>query len=184
MNKFEKHPFEPFVNKDATILIIGSFPCMNKDEGYGEWFYSGSGKNEFWKLLSDVFQMPANNREQMEKLCRKNKIAITDIASQIQRKKNTCSDSNLLIDVFNKSGIEKCLTRAIKRILCTSKFVEKKLRANMPEIQVPIYALLPPSPAANRYVASLQDYKTQKQNNKIASVYDFKLLNYKALFKQ
>jgi hypoxanthine-DNA glycosylase len=182
MTIIETHPFEPYNSEDATTLIIGSFPCFN-GENYGEWFYSGSGRSDFWKLLSETFNMPVDNLEQKQELCSQNKIAITDVAYKIERTKNNCSDSNLKIVEYNKDGILKCLTPNIKKIFCTSKFVEKHFKSILPDLNIPTYTLLPPSPAANRYVASLSDYKSKKLKNEISSVYNFKLLNYRLLFE-
>ncbi len=180
MTNIETHPFEPYYSEDATTLIIGSFPCFN-GENYGEWFYSGSGKSDFWKLLSETFNLPVGNLEHKQQLCSLNKIAITDIAYRIERTKNNCSDSNLKIVEYNKEGIIKCLTSNIKKILCTSKFVEKHFKNILPDVNIPTYVLLSPSPAANTYIASLEDYKTKIREQKINSTYEYRLANYKAL---
>lgn len=180
MTKIETHPFEPYTSLDSNTLIIGSFPCYN-GVNYGDWFYSGSGKSDFWKLLSDTFNMPVDNLELKQKLCAKNKIAITDIALKIVRTKNNCRDSNLKIIEYNNEGIKKCLTPNIKKILCTSKFVEKHLKDILPEINIPIFGLLSPSPSARLYIARLEDYKTKIKNKEINSTYEYRLLNYKNL---
>ncbi len=44
----EEHPFRYFIPDNANKLIVGSFPCFNGTD-YGDWFYSGSGKND-WEL--------------------------------------------------------------------------------------------------------------------------------------
>lgn len=180
MATIETHPFEPYHSEDATTLIIGSFPCFN-GENYGEWFYCGSQKNHFWKLLSETFNMPVDTIEYKQKLCSQNKIAITDVAYSIERTKNNCSDSNLKIVEYNKGGILKCLTPNIKKILCTSKFVEKQLKSILPELNIPTYVLLSPSPAANTYIASLEDYKIKVSKQEIHSTYEYRLVNYRAL---
>jgi len=82
-------PIWKFICHDSEILIIGSFPCFNGVD-YGDWFYSGSGKNEFWKLLSEIYDSPVNVVEQKKELCIKNKIAITDIALTIERINGNC----------------------------------------------------------------------------------------------
>lgn len=179
-NDMETHPFKPYNLKGATTLIIGSFPCFN-GENYGDWFYGGSGKSDFWKLLSETFDMPVDNLEQKQKLCSQNRIAIIDVAYKIERTKSNCSDSNLKIVEYNKEGIRICLNANINKILCTSKFVQKHLKNLFPQISIPTQILLSPSPAANRYIASLADYKTKVSNNEIKSVYEYKLINCKNL---
>src|SRR5438552_14377458 len=100
----ETNPFLYFLPRKPEKLIIGSFPCFNGKD-YGNWFYSGSGKNHFWRLLSELLNMPAESREEKQKLCTTNHIALTDIAFKIRRKKGNCSDSNLKIIEFNHKGL-------------------------------------------------------------------------------
>ena len=179
---YETHPFGNFVCNDSEILIIGSFPCFNGSD-YGDWFYSGSGKNEFWKLLSDVYQLPVDNREQKMELCIKKKIAITDIAHTVERTKSNCLDSNLKIIEFNKFGIENCLISGIKKVLFTSKFVENHFNKLFPSNSKPSFVLLSPSRSANRYIGGLEEYKSMKENHEISSTYEFRLLNYTKMLK-
>ncbi len=176
----EIHPFGYFAPANAEKLIIGSFPCHNGKD-YGDWFYSGSGKNDFWLLLSDIFKMPALTKEQKQKICIENKIAITDIAYSIERTKNDCKDANLKILEYNKSGIEKCLSFNINKIFFTSKFVEKHFKQTFSDIHLPSFILISPSPAANLYIAGLDEYKNMILNKEISSPYDFRLLNYQKL---
>src|SRR5688572_12727503 len=97
----ETNPFRYFIPEHAAKLIIGSFPCYNGKD-YGDWFYSGSGRNHFWKLLSDITGMPAADRREKILLCEQNGIALTDIGYKVRRKKNNCSDANLEIIELNK----------------------------------------------------------------------------------
>lgn len=180
MLKIEVHPFQPFSPKGATTLILGSFPCFN-GINYGDWFYSGSGKSDFWSLLSKVFNSTVDSLEQKQQLCSKNGISITDIAYKIERTKGNCSDSNLRIVEYNRKGLQTCLTESIKKILCTSKFVEEHFKKLFPDINIMTQTLLSPSPAVNRYIAGLSDYKTKIIKKEIASVYNYKLENYKRL---
>jgi G:T/U-mismatch repair DNA glycosylase len=178
----ELHPFGDFVCPDSAILIIGSFPCFNGVD-YGDWFYSGSGKNDFWKLLSEIYNSPVNGTEQKKELSIKNKIAITDIALTIERINSNCKDSNLRIIEYNKAGIEKCLEAGIIKILFTSKFVEAQFKKLFPFNQIPSLVLISPSPSANRYIARLDEYKRLKQNNEITSTYEYRLAYYTRLLK-
>jgi hypoxanthine-DNA glycosylase len=178
----EKNPFRYFLPSNPEKLIIGSFPCFNGKE-YGDWFYSGSGKNHFWKLLSDILGMPAENRQQKIDLCEKNNIALTDIAYKIQRTKNNCSDSNLKIIEFNHKEIETCLEANIKTILFTSKFVEKQFKKHYPEILIPSFVLLSPSPAANMHIGGLKEFKELIAKKKISSPYEYRLIKYKKHLK-
>jgi G:T/U-mismatch repair DNA glycosylase len=137
----EEHPFNYFKTEETNKLIIGSFPCFNGAD-YGDWFYSGSGKNDFWKLLSEVFSHPISTLEEKKELCIQNKIGIADIALKIRRKKDNCSDSNLEILEYNNSVIELCLKNGIDRIFFTSKFVEKHFKNQFPSITIKSTVLL------------------------------------------
>jgi len=177
----EKHPFGYFLPTNADKLIIGSFPCFNGVD-YGDWFYNGSGKNEFWKLLSEIFNQPSDTKEDKEKICQANGIAITDIALKIRRIRGNCSDSNLEILEVNKETIQNCLNNGITRIYFTSKFVEKQFNKYFPNNDLQTFVLLSPSPMANIYIAGMEEYKTMKKTNEISSPYEFRLLKYKVAF--
>ena len=57
-----KHPFEPFIPKEATKLIIGTIPpqrfCIpdGKLEKEDVKFYYGSKDNYFWEIMGIVFK--------------------------------------------------------------------------------------------------------------------------------
>ncbi|MEH0154562.1 hypothetical protein V6R21_10490 [Limibacter armeniacum] len=179
----ETHPFGYFLPAFPKTLILGSFPCFNGTD-YGDWFYSGSGKNHFWKLLSDIFEMPANTLEEKKSLCEKHGLALTDIAHKIERKKGNCSDSNLRIVEINKEAIERCLASEIEKILFTSRFVERHFLRHFPKVKVPSGILVSPSPAANIHIAGLAEYKQLRADEIVVSPYEYRLLKYRELLMQ
>jgi G:T/U-mismatch repair DNA glycosylase len=179
----EIHPFGYFYPKNPQILIIGSFPCYINDN-YGEWFYSGSGKNYFWNLLSDVYNLTTDNLLQKEALCQEFGIAITDIALKVERLKMNCSDSNLKILEYNIEAIKECISKGVQKILFTSKFVEKHFNNAIPDNTIPTSVLISPSPQANRYVASIQEYKDLKKSGIIENTYDYRLLKYREILNK
>ncbi|GAA0878905.1 uracil-DNA glycosylase family protein [Algoriphagus jejuensis] len=181
MDRVETHPFEPFCPAGSETLILGSFPCFNGLD-YGPWFYCGSGKNEFWRLLSDTFGMSVDTLEQKRELCLQNGLALSDVAYRIIRTKDNCSDANLKIVEHNKNGILKCLTPKIFRVLFTSRFVEKEFNKIFPDFRLPTAVLLSPSPAANTYIAGLADYKMKQASGEIRSIYEYRLSDYRAKF--
>jgi len=176
----ESHPFAPFIPNGAELLILGSFPCFN-GINYGEWYYSGSGKNMFWSLISETFNHSVESYNDKVALCTKYKIALSDIAYKIKRKYNNCSDSNLIILEKNYKSIHQCLVPSLKKIFCTSRFVYRHFVSMFPHVQCPVHILTSPSPAANRYIAGLEEYKTLKQVGDIHSLYEYRLLKYKTL---
>jgi hypoxanthine-DNA glycosylase len=174
----EKHPFPYFLPRFTQRLIVGSFPCFNGRD-YGEWFYSGSGRNEFWRLLSDVFNMPAQTLNERKILCEHHGIALTDIAYCIERKANNCADANLRILEINHTGITTCLAAQPRIIYFTSRFVERHFLKHYPQPHCETCVLLSPSPAANRHLASLVEYKQLRAAQRINSPYEYRRLKYR-----
>jgi G:T/U-mismatch repair DNA glycosylase len=58
MNTIETHPFKPIAPKDATLLIMGSFPGRDITGGKAKdvWFYS-TKRNQFWDIISSVYDV-------------------------------------------------------------------------------------------------------------------------------
>lgn len=46
------HPFEPVVDNNSKVLILGSFPSVKSRENN---FYYGHQRNRFWPMLADIF---------------------------------------------------------------------------------------------------------------------------------
>lgn len=180
--KEEQNPFQYFIPTGATILILGSFPCFNGRD-YGDFFNSGSGKNYFWPLLSEVFRHPATTLQDKMTLCERHHLALADVAARIYRKKGNCSDNNLVVLEWNRTGIELCLQKGITTIFCTSRFVEFNFNRLMPDCQCTVIRLPSPSPAANRHIARLPEYQALKKKEDRWSPYAFRLLYYKALLQ-
>ena len=51
----ERHPFEPFFDKNSKILILGSFPSVISRK-FG--FYYTNPQNRFWRVLSQILNAP------------------------------------------------------------------------------------------------------------------------------
>jgi len=116
MCTIEKHPFEPYIPKNATKLIIGTIPPprfskkrLNDDDVN---FYYGSNKNNFWNILGEIFNISFNKRnndEEIEKrksFLKNNNIAICDIVKRTKRKKkDSANDRDLevieYLDILN-----------------------------------------------------------------------------------
>lgn len=178
----EHHPFGTFVNSDSKILILGSFPCFNGAD-YGDWFYSGSGRNDLWNLLSDIFGLKSVTKEDKVRICLENHIAMADIAQKIVRTKGTCSDGNLKVLEYNKSGIKKCMDAGISFVFFTGSFPEKYYFRLFPDSKVNTLRLPSPSPAAARYIAGTEEYKKMLAEGRVSSIYGYKLEKYKIALK-
>lgn len=166
MEEIEVHPFKAFIPDNATVIIVGSFPgkdITHKTLSEDEWFY-GTKRNQFWKIISGVYQSELSTKAEKQKLFTKHGIGIVDIFLRIKRKGNNNTDSNLEIVEHNDKAIEKILqNKNIKRIFFTSKFVEKSFLSLFPEVKIgeslpspsPRYARMSLSEKINYYKLKL-----------------------------
>lgn len=73
----KKYSFEPLVNENSRILILGTIPSiesMRKQERYGH------KSNQFWKILFTLFEKPLpDNYEEKNALLTESNIAIWDV---------------------------------------------------------------------------------------------------------
>jgi G:T/U-mismatch repair DNA glycosylase len=97
----EEHHFKTFLPKDATKLIIGTFPTYHANyTNTFRWFYAGE-KNNFWKVFDQIFspgfKYHAGDKavEERKEFFRKMKIGITDMIELCYRKQRSSSDSDL-----------------------------------------------------------------------------------------
>lgn len=157
MNEIETHPFAAFVPTSASILIVGSFPGREQTQGNlhaEEWFY-GARRNQFWKILSGVYQVQLNTRKDKENLLETHGIALTDIFLQVKRKNDSNLDENLEVVAYNDEAITSILQSAdFKTIYFTSRFVEKHFKRMFPEVKNTDYL---PSPSPRYARLSLLD---------------------------
>ena len=128
MNEIETHPFIPFVPESATVLIVGSFPgrdITQKKLGEDDWFY-GTKRNQFWNIMSGVYDIELKNAADKKDLFTAKGIAIADIILQARRNAINNSDINLEVIAYNDKAIKKILAHtSFQHIFFTSRFVEK-----------------------------------------------------------
>jgi hypoxanthine-DNA glycosylase len=157
----EKHPYKPFVPKNAKYLILGSFPA--KAEERGNWYYVNP-RNQFWPILEKVYNANLTTIKSKKKLFTNLKIAITDIIYSCEREKGSNLDTNLTNITYNIKGINKILNEnKIRKIFLTSRFVEKNFKKHFKKFffknpEVKLIYLPSPSP---RYAAMNIDKKTK-----------------------
>lgn len=105
----EKHTLEPFYNKDAKILILGSFPSVKSRE---VGFYYSHPKNRFWKVLASIFdEKEPITIEDKKDLLKRNKIALYDVCAACEIKASSDASiknvvPNNLDEIFNAAKIE------------------------------------------------------------------------------
>ena len=162
MEEIETHPFKAFIPENVTTIIVGSFPgreVTHKILSENEWFY-GSKRNQFWKIISGVYQMDLETKKDKASLFKKHGIGIVDIFLRVKRKGNNNMDSNLEVIEYNDKSIKEILeNKTIKTIFFTSKFVEKSFLKLFPDIKIgeslpspsPRYARMSMSEKINYY---------------------------------
>ncbi len=139
MDEIETHPFKAFIPENVTVIIVGSFPgreithkILNEDE----WFY-GTKRNQFWKIISGVYQHDLSTKIEKQSLFKKHGIGIVDIFLKVKRKGNNNMDQNLEVVEYNDNAIKKILrSHPVKKIFFTSRFVEKAFQQVFPEIKI------------------------------------------------
>ncbi|MFM2376813.1 MAG: hypothetical protein RLZZ165_1910 [Bacteroidota bacterium] len=144
----ERHPFEPFLPENAKMLILGSFPGKEQTQTIQterDWYY-GSQRNQFWRILSLVYDTPLNDRTDKQSLFAEKGIAVADIFQAVRRKSGSNADENLEVVADNRELLSAFLSRSkIGSILCTSLFVMRHFRRWFPEFQR-VECLPSPSP--------------------------------------
>lgn len=74
------HTFPIYINKDSTILILGSFPSVKSRE---QNFYYGHPQNRFFKVLGKIFHEDVHNTVDSKKaFLKKHKIALYDVIEE------------------------------------------------------------------------------------------------------
>lgn len=140
----EKHLFDniKFFPKDIKTLILGSFPvplytqrkkffAMSLKDRSNSWYY-GSKKNEFWKIINEVYYSDKKyenflySKKEKIKLFNEKKIGIADVISKCERKnKESSKDTDLIILDYNNKIIDLLKrSQSLMRILFTSRFTE------------------------------------------------------------
>ncbi len=146
MIKIETHPHKVFVPPVASVIIIGSFPGRGHSvENENEWFYE-SKRNQFWKIISAVYQTELPDVKQKKKLFREKGIAIGDLFYKANRMNDNNSDNSLQVIEYNDRELSKIFKRKQFRcVFFTSKFIEKEFKRLFPFMEN-IACLPSPSP--------------------------------------
>lgn len=105
MTNVERHPFEPFLPKNARLLMLGTFPPAQKR--WSMEFYYPNFINDMWRIMGLCF---FNDKQhfvlEQEKrfdisliipFLKEKGIALYDTADEVVRTKNNASDKDLEI---------------------------------------------------------------------------------------
>ncbi|WP_457598578.1 DNA-deoxyinosine glycosylase [Hydrogenimonas sp.] len=149
------HPFDPIIDEGSKILILGSFPSL---KSFDNNFYYAHPRNQFWPILSRIFDRPAKTVEERYALLKESRIALWDVIKSCER--SNSADSNLRSCVPN--DIPALLHRYpnISALLFTGKKAESLYRRYFGESAgLPLSLLPSPSPA---YAAMGFDAKVKR----------------------
>ncbi|MBO7301939.1 MAG: uracil-DNA glycosylase family protein [Bacteroidaceae bacterium] len=101
----EKHPLEPFLPRNARILMLGSFPPP-KARWSMEFFYP-NWINDMWRIWGlifyndkKIFELKGEKRfdkDAIESFCKEKGVALYDTAKEVIRLKENASDKFLEI---------------------------------------------------------------------------------------
>lgn len=123
INQPEKHPFNWYVPKQATTLIIGTFPPVTRRWGFP--FFYPNLQNLFWKILSEIAGKKLSADKEVMVSERKEILhalntGVTDMGKVIRRIADDSKDESLaLIKPMQILSILR-LRPSIRKIIITS----------------------------------------------------------------
>lgn len=139
--EIEKHPLEPFLPKNAKLLMLGSFPPPQT-----RWkmdFYYPNFQNDMWKIFGLCFFQDSNyfldlkNKTFKEQLIRdflnEQGIAIFDTAYEVIRQKGNAADK--FLEVVTPTNLVNLLAKIpmCQDIMTTGDKATDTLMLSMPE---------------------------------------------------
>lgn len=131
-DNFLKNSFEPIIDNNSQILILGSLPS---DKSIEKNEYYGNKTNQFWSIVSICFdgkKINFNNYDEKISYLLKNHIALWDIYSKASRKGSL--DSNIKNGKFNDIiGLLKFypnITKIVTNGRASQNGLEKYLKIN------------------------------------------------------
>lgn len=147
-NKFNKKSLNPIINKNSSILILGSLPS---DKSIEMKQYYGNPTNQFWFIMYSIFSniesIPKSYEDKVEFL-HKNNIALWDVFSHATRENS--ADANITNTEFN--NVKQLLKEYpnIKKILLNGKAAESGFEKYAKENNIKCeYEYVPSSSGAN-----------------------------------
>lgn len=122
---------DPIISDDCTTLILMSMPGVDSER---EKFYFSEPHSQFWPLMSVIYHMPADNREERLQLLNTNHIGIWSIIKsclRFQSREETIDD----IVLNDMKGFLKTYPN-ITRIVCISHNTMRLLQEADPQAAV------------------------------------------------
>lgn len=114
----QNHPFEPIIDEESRVLVLGSFPSLKSFE---ENFYYAHPRNQFWPIMEAIFGVILNDIDSKKAFLHAHHIALWDVYGELTREAGNSSDANLSDLVPN--DFEALLKRYpnITTVFCTGR---------------------------------------------------------------
>ncbi len=123
----ETHPLTPFLPQGAKILMLGSFPP--KREKWSMDFYYPNLQNDMWRIFGLIFFddkdffVDINSKKfketEIKEFLMLKKIALSDSAKSVLRKKDNASDAHLeVLENFDILGALKVMKEC--KVICAT----------------------------------------------------------------
>ncbi|AJC89994.1 G:T/U mismatch-specific DNA glycosylase [Campylobacter subantarcticus LMG 24377] len=103
------HPFEPFFDENAKILILGSFPSIKSRQ---ENFYYQHNKNRFWRIFEILYDCELKTIADQKAFLKTHHIALWDVIASCKIKNSddktiSYAKANDINIILKKAKIEK-----------------------------------------------------------------------------
>lgn len=144
-----QHPFQPVVDENSRILILGSFPSVKSRE---DGFYYGHPQNRFWRMLAAVYEeeMPTDIPAKQAFLLR-HYIALWDVIAscQIEGSSDASVKEAVPVDIERVIHVAK-----VEKVICNGKLAMKLYHQHL-EQTVDLKAIGMPSTSPANAACSL-----------------------------
>ena len=87
--------FDPIISKEPKVMILGSMPSavsLEKQE------YYGYAHNRFWKIMSDVFEMPISTYEEKKQIIYSHHLLLWDVIGECEREGTRLQAVSIFLD--------------------------------------------------------------------------------------
>ena len=151
-----EHPFDPIVDADSRVLILGSFPSF---DSFKQHFYYANRQNAFWKILSQLYDAPLETIEQKRALLHVKRIALWDIVGACRR--DSSLDARLkAIEVNDIAGLLQAYPN-IERVGCNGKKAYELFLRHNKDAAIEVVSL-PSTSAANARMKFEQKFEAYR----------------------
>ena len=150
----ERHPWPPFMPRDARLLLLGTFPP--KPERWSMPFYYPNRINDFWRICGMVFY---GNRDHfwneaerrfrqadIERMLTERRIALWDTGMAVRRLRDNASDK--FLEIVEEIELERLLAEyaTIEAVVTTGEkattVVAGQMGVAVPPIGRPVSAVM------------------------------------------